>query len=300
MTDEVRFLFHQLADLSPGDRERAFREQQVLPEIRAEVESLLDFDSANVQGLTDCVSHAAEQVLDAARGPEAACGPYRLVRLLGSGGMGSVYLAERTDGEIQQKVAVKLLRADSHRPAWRERFLRERQLLASLNHPSIVHVIDAGHTDADQPYLVMEYVDGVPIDVYGATIELRERLALFLGVCDGVAHAHRRLIIHRDLKPSNILVGPFGLAQAAGFRHRETARRDRGSDPDGGAVAHAGLRQSGTTARHPPDHGHRCVLSLAPCCTNFSRGAPRMNRTRKRRRLWKWPPGRGRFRRPAG
>ena len=217
MTDEVRFLFHQLADLSPGDRERAFREQQVLPEIRAEVESLLNFDSANVQCLTDCVSHAAEQVLDAARGPEAACGPYRLVRLLGSGGMGAVYLAERTDGEIQQKVAVKLLRADSHRTAWRDRFLRERQLLASLNHPSIVHVMDAGHTDAGQPYLVMEYVDGVPIDVYGAAIELRERLALFLGVCEGVAHAHRRLIIHRDLKPSNILVDRSGWPKLLDF-----------------------------------------------------------------------------------
>ena len=218
MTDEVRLLFHQLADLSPGDRERAFREQQVLPEIRAEVESLLDFDSANVQCLTDCVSHAAEQVLDSTRGPEAAyCGPYRLVRLLGSGGMGSVYLAERTDGEIQQKVAVKLLRADSHRPAWRDRFLRERQLLASLNHPSIVHVMDAGHTDAGQPYLVMEYVDGVPIDFYCAAIELRERLALFLGVCDGVAHAHRRLIIHRDLKPSNILVDRSGWPKLLDF-----------------------------------------------------------------------------------
>src|ERR1019366_5446149 len=217
MTDEVRFLFHQLADLSPGDRERAFREQQVLPEIRAEVESLLNFDSANVQCLTDCVSHAAEQVLDAARGPEAACGPYRLVRLLGSGGMGAVYLAERSDGEIQQKVAVKLLRADAHRAAWRARFLKERQLLASLHHPSIVHVIDAGHTDDGRPYLVMEYVEGTPIDVYAAGIEVRERLNLFLRVCDGVSHAHGHLIIHRDLKPANILVDASGQPKLLDF-----------------------------------------------------------------------------------
>ena len=218
MTDEVRLLFHELADQTPGGRERIFRERQILPEVRAEVESLLSFDSAHVQCLTECVSHAAQQALDSARGPEpACCGPYRLVRLLGRGGMGAVYLAERTDGEIQQKVAVKLLRADSLRPEWRDRFLRERQLLASLNHPSIVHAIDAGHTDAGQPYLVMEYVDGEPIDAYGAAIEWRDRLALFLRVCDGVSHAHRRLIIHRDLKPSNILVDRSGWPKLLDF-----------------------------------------------------------------------------------
>jgi Protein kinase domain len=103
--------------------------------------------------------------------------------------MGAVYLAERSDGEIQRKVAVKLLRADAHRAAWRDRFLRERQLLASLNHPSIVRMIDAGHTDGGQPYLVMEYVEGTPIDVYAAGIEVRERLMLFLRVCDAVSHA---------------------------------------------------------------------------------------------------------------
>jgi tetratricopeptide (TPR) repeat protein len=135
--------------------------------------------------------------------------------------MSTVYLAERTDGEIQQKVAIKFLRTDIQRPAWRELFLKERQLLAYLNHPSIAHLIDAGHTDDGQPYLVMEYVDGVAIDEYTKNLDLRECLSLFLQVCDGVSHAHRRLIIHRDLKPSNILVdtsgGPkildFGIAR---------------------------------------------------------------------------------------
>jgi serine/threonine protein kinase len=151
-------------------------------------------------------------------GPEpGSCGPYRLIRLLGSGGMGAVYLAERSDGEIQQKVAVKLLRADAHRPAWRARFLKERQLLASLHHPSIVHVIDAGHTDDGRPYLVMEYVEGTPIDVYAAGIEMRERLSLFLRVCEGVSHAHGHLIIHRDLKPANILVDASGQPKLLDF-----------------------------------------------------------------------------------
>jgi len=218
MNHEVRTLFHQLSDLPPGERERVFRERRIGPELRAEVESLLNFDSPNAPFLTECVSDASEEVIRSASGPQTArCGPYRLVRLLGQGGMGTVYFAERTDGEIQQQVAIKLLRADGHRPAWRDRFLRERQLLSSLNHPSIVRVIDAGHTGDGQPYLVMEYVEGVPIDAYAAAIEVRQRLTLFLRVCDGISHAHRRLIIHRDLKPSNILVDAAGEPKLLDF-----------------------------------------------------------------------------------
>jgi tetratricopeptide (TPR) repeat protein len=218
MTDEVRLLFQELADLPAGKREMVFRERQVSAELRAEVQSLLDFDSNHAEGLTECVSSAAGELLQSPGGLEQSyCGPYRLVRLLGSGGMGAVYLAERSDGEIQQKVAIKLLRAEDHRPVWRERFLKERQLLASLHHPSIVHVVDAGHTDNGRPYLVMEYVEGTPIDVYAAGIEMRERLTLFLRVCDGVAHAHSHLIIHRDLKPSNILVEASGQPKLLDF-----------------------------------------------------------------------------------
>lgn len=218
MNSEVRNLFHELVDLSPGERERLLAERRIGPELRAEVESLLSFDSTDVQCLTQCVSSAAGEVLQSEDGPEvSACGPYRLLRLLGSGGMGDVYLAERIDGEIQQKVAIKLLGAGGHRPVSRDRFLKERQFLASLNHPSIVHVIDAGHTTGGRPYLVMEYVEGVPIDVYAAAIEPRDRLTLFLRVCDGVSHAHQRLIIHRDLKPSNILVDASGQPKLLDF-----------------------------------------------------------------------------------
>ena len=218
MNHDVRLLFHELADLSSEERERVLSERRITPEIRQEIDSLLSFDSADLQSLTVCVADAAGEVLDSDQGRDlGSCGPYRLVRPLGAGGMGTVYLAERTDGEIQHRVAVKLLRADGHRPAFRNRFLRERQFLASLNHPSIVHVIDAGHTDDGRPYLVMEYVDGVPIDVYGAAIQLRERLSLFLRACGGVAHAHRHLIIHRDLKPSNILVDSAGQPKLLDF-----------------------------------------------------------------------------------
>src|SRR5579871_5375331 len=218
MNQDVRALFHELIDLSPDQRERILADRQIVGEIREEIESLLSFDSKNIQGITDCVADAAQQVLGSAKGQElGTCGPYRLVRLLGSGGMGTVYLGERSDGEIQQKVAVKLLRADAHRPAWRDRFLKERQLLASLNHPSIVHVIDAGHTPEGRPYLVMEYVEGVPIDGYSEGLALDELLSLFLRACEGVSHAHRHLIIHRDLKPWNILVDASGQPKLLDF-----------------------------------------------------------------------------------
>lgn len=147
----------------------------------------------------------------------AAIGAYRLVKPIGEGGMGTVWLAERTDGEIHHRAAVKLLGLAGHRPAWRERFLRERQLLATLSHSSIVHVIDAGHTTEGRPYLVMEYVDGEPIDAYAAKLPIPERLRLFLRLCEAVAHAHQHLIIHRDLKPTNILVDPSGQPKLLDF-----------------------------------------------------------------------------------
>jgi serine/threonine protein kinase len=218
MNSEVRLLFHRLADLSPEERERAFQELGSGPELRAEVESLLKFDLAQDSDLTGSVSRAAVEALASEDARELSrCGPYRLDRLLGSGGMGAVYLAERSDGEVQQKVAVKLLRAGEHRAGLRQRFLKERQFLASLRHSSIVHMVDAGKTADGRPYLVMEYVDGTPIDVYASGIDLRRKLALFLHVCQGVSHAHQQLIIHRDLKPSNILVDATGQPKLLDF-----------------------------------------------------------------------------------
>ena len=149
--------------------------------------------------------------------PGTSVGVYTLLKPVGEGGMGTVWLAERRDGEIQHHVAVKLLGPGGYRPAWRERFLRERQLLASLNHPSIVHVIDAGHTSNGRPYLAMEYVEGVPIDTYAATLAFRDRLTMFLRVCDAVSYAHQHLIIHRDLKPTNILVNATGQPKLLDF-----------------------------------------------------------------------------------
>jgi predicted Ser/Thr protein kinase len=218
LNPEIERLLDAAARLRPEQRADFLAGACPDPAMRAEVESLLQyaneaesyFDQA-IQGVASSLRNGREP------GPGDAVGSYRIVSLIGRGGMGNVYLAERADGEIEQKVAVKLLRADSHRPGWRERFLRERQLLATLHHPSVVHVIDAGHTADGRPFLAMEYVEGIPIDRFAASIEIVERLKLFLRVCDGVSHAHRHAIIHRDLKPSNILVDAAGQPKLLDF-----------------------------------------------------------------------------------
>lgn len=176
-------------------------------------------DSANLPLLTEekFVEKQLPEFPRALRFTSRRIGPYALLSKIGQGGMGSVWLAERTDGEVRRQVAIKVLNAENQDPVWRERFLRERQLLASLNHPSVVHLIDAGHTPGGRPYLVMEYVQGIAIDSYCAGIDISERLRLFLQVCAGISHAHRSFIIHRDLKPSNILVDPAGKPKVLDF-----------------------------------------------------------------------------------
>ena len=153
-------------------------------------------------------------------------GRYRLVRQLGEGGMGVVWLAERIDGQVEQQVAIKLAKQGLHSEDARRRFLRERQILARLEHPAIAHLLDAGVTDEGTPFFVMERVGGEPVTNHcrekGLTVEAR--LHLFLEICGAVQYAHRNLIVHRDLKPSNILVDDdarvklldFGIAKLLG------------------------------------------------------------------------------------
>jgi serine/threonine protein kinase len=219
MNRETEILFHEVADLSPAERENYFRAANVPAAIRDEVEKLLRFDTADGESLTESVAECAGRLLDGAPGLSARdrCGPYRLVRILGRGGMGSVYLAERDDGEVEQRAAVKFLRYGRDDAGFRERFLRERQILAKLNHPGIARLLDAGHTGDGQPYLTMEYIEGESIDVYARKLDLRGKLNLFLRVCEAVSYAHRNLIVHRDLKPSNILVEDGGQPKLLDF-----------------------------------------------------------------------------------
>jgi len=144
-------------------------------------------------------------------------GAYRLIRLLGSGGMGAVYLAERTDGAFSKEVAIKLLCTPFLHAL--TRLQHEREVLAKLDHPNIARLLDGGSTPEGLPYLVMEYVDGTPIDRYCRErgLPLDDRIGLLLQICGGIAHAHRNLIIHRDIKPENILVTSDGIVKLIDF-----------------------------------------------------------------------------------
>jgi len=184
--------------------------------LAALVRRLLDADSRENTDLDDAVSYAVGDLLT----PITArrLGPYRVVSEIGRGGMGTVYLAERDDHQFEQRVAIKVIRGwiDGDRL---RRFRAERQILATLDHPNIARLLDGGTTDEGWPYLVMEYVDGVPIDRYvrDRQLEVPARLAVFLTICRAVSHAHRHLVVHRDLKPGNILVTPDGTPKLLDF-----------------------------------------------------------------------------------
>lgn len=146
-------------------------------------------------------------------------GPYRILCAIGRGGMGVVYRAEREDGKFEQRVAIKVVPGGLDTPAFVERFQREYRILASLEHPNIARLLDAGATDDGLPYFVMEYVEGRPIDRFCAErkLSVAERLRLVLQVCDAVQFAHQKLIVHRDLKPDNILVTEQGTPKLLDF-----------------------------------------------------------------------------------
>ncbi|GIL06117.1 MAG: hypothetical protein BroJett031_26370 [Betaproteobacteria bacterium] len=156
---------------------------------------------------------------DAVLAPGAAIGPYRLIRPLGEGGMGAVWLAERTDMLQRRQVALKLPRLLTQRAALAERLAREREILAALNHPNIARLYDAGLTADGQPYLALEYVEGERIDAHCTrkALDVPARLQLFLQVARAVAHAHAQLVVHRDLKPANILVTEAGEVKLLDF-----------------------------------------------------------------------------------
>jgi serine/threonine protein kinase len=210
----------------PGERS-AFLDEACAQDrdLRAEVESLLAAH-AEANGLSE--SPWAATTMAEPVGESKTIGPYRLIRELGIGGMGQVWLADQSS-PVRRRVALKLIRAGMFDRALVQRFQSERQSLALMDHPAIAKVFDAGATPSGQPYFAMEYVDGLPITDYcdRKKLAIRERLKLFLQVCEGVQHAHQKAIIHRDLKPSNILVVEvdgkpmpriidFGLAKAAG------------------------------------------------------------------------------------
>jgi len=187
-------------------------------ELRREVESLL---SAHDQADTSFLKTAAVGTLAPAKPSRAGAriGVYQIIREIGRGGMGEVYLAARADGHYTKEVAVKMVRGGFDSRFVLERFLTERQILASLDHPNIARLLDGGSTDDGVPYLVMELIEGTPLDEHcdARRLSVTERLRLFLQVCSAVQYAHQRLVIHRDIKPGNILVTTEGLPKLLDF-----------------------------------------------------------------------------------
>jgi eukaryotic-like serine/threonine-protein kinase len=217
--EQVEALFEAALDHPTAGRSGFVRKQAAGDEVLASaVEALLAGHFLEGGAVDKPIVALAEPHPAAGQG-DRRIGPYRVLRELGRGGMGVVYLAERVDGQYRRRVAIKLLRSSPDADELHRRFLAERQILASLDHPHIALLLDGGVTDGRLPYLVMEYVDGLPITAYcdRHRLPIRARLRLFLDVCAAVHHAHQNLIIHRDLKPGNILVTQTGKVKLLDF-----------------------------------------------------------------------------------
>jgi len=217
---KVEPLFASALDLAPGDRAAwlaALRTTR--PEEAAVVERMLaSHERAESAGELETVPKLAPPP-GAAFAAGERIGPFRLLRPIGRGGMGEVWLAEQADGRVSRQVALKLPTVHGRGEVWAERFRRERDILARLTHPNIARLYDAGADERGQPWLAMEFVEGSSIAEYmdARRMPVAARLALFRQVLAAVAHAHRHLVVHRDLKPANILVDASGQVKLLDF-----------------------------------------------------------------------------------
>jgi serine/threonine protein kinase len=225
----LQSIFFAVAELPPGERGGLLEELCAGDDgLRAAVEERLRLDAETLDRLGAVLAPAGAGEpgeFGAEVGGERS---YRLIRELGRGGMGAVWLAERMGGEFRQRVAIKLLAA-GRRPDLVRRFRSERQILAALDHPAIAKLLDGGSLPDGTPYLVMEHVDGARIDDYcrQRQLPLRAKLELFLEVCAAVEAAHERLVVHRDIKPGNILVGADGRPKLLDFGIAKLLDRER-------------------------------------------------------------------------
>jgi serine/threonine-protein kinase len=217
--DRIQKLFHEAAALPEPEQQRYLEAQcGDDPGIAAEVLAMLEQDARKDfvldRGMADVASGVVENEVDLSR---QRFGPYRIVRMLGEGGMGVVYLAERED--LHSVAAIKILRDAWLSPSRRERFMAEQRTLAQLNHPFIARLYDADTLSDGTPWFVMEYVEGVPLTEYCRTRvrSVPGRLELFRAVCEAVLYTHQNAVIHRDLKPSNVLVKPDGTVKLLDF-----------------------------------------------------------------------------------
>jgi serine/threonine-protein kinase len=222
--DRLKDLFLRSQDLAPEARTAWLADACADdPTLRDEVEALLRAQSRPAPIFRHDGNDLLGTLLEDDIRPEdfagRRIGAYRVLRLLGEGGMGQVFLAERDDGDFAQRVALKRIRADFAGTETRLRFLREREILARLVHPHVAQLHDGGLADDGTPYFTLEYVEGEPITRYcdARKLDVRARLELLLQVCSAVAYAHRNLVVHRDLKPSNILVTHDGIVKLLDF-----------------------------------------------------------------------------------
>ncbi|HJU39689.1 MAG TPA: serine/threonine-protein kinase, partial [Tahibacter sp.] len=217
--DRVADAFAALADLAPDARAALLDryEHESGRDFRDLVERLVAADETRHDPVAHAVDSAMHRLVEPAREIKAL-GPYRLLRELGSGGMGTVFLAERADGAYRQHVAIKLLRGFPTADGMR-RLRRERQILATLDHPGIARLIDGGETTQGQPYLVLEHVDGLSLSAWvrERRPDRAARIVLVEKLLDAIQHAHQHLVIHRDLKPANLIVRDDGAPKLLDF-----------------------------------------------------------------------------------
>lgn len=217
----TKAIFDAVVELAPDERTAVLRERTAGDaEMLAQVAALLAQDdrSEDVMGTTSVGRFRDAKIAALPSMAGTRAGAYRLLREIGCGGMGAVYLAERADETFSRQVAVKIVRGIASDSMVR-RFEAERRILAQMQHPNIAQILDAGSTEVGMPFFVMELVEGEPLDVYCARrhLTLREKLRLFLRVCSAVAYAHQNLIVHRDLKPANVLVTEDGTPKLLDF-----------------------------------------------------------------------------------
>ena len=251
--EEIDALFQEALDLG-SEEWGPFLESRCAgdAELKAAVESLLSADQGSGAFLEGSAQEMVPEALEAAvrhsvpRAPQdrvgERIGAFRIVRHLGRGGMAGVYEAERVEGDFDQRVAIKFLRRGLDTEDFVRRFLAERQILSSLEHPNIARLVDGGTTAGGLPYLALEYVDGVPITDYcdDGQCTLEERLGLFIQVARAVQHAHTNLVVHRDIKPSNILVNADGRVKLLDFGIAKLLDPDAG--PADAPLTRTGLR----------------------------------------------------------
>lgn len=231
--ERVEDILNHALDLSPEQRP-AYLDNACNGDgkLRHEVESLLAAVDKDLDFLEAPLHQVAQQLARQSEGPGSRIEAYELLKVIGEGGMGKVYLAARADDQYNQQVAIKLLQAGfAQTTAMLLRFRGERQILADLDHPNIARLLDGGVTPSGLPFLAMEYVDGVPIHEYCQQnrLTVEQRLRLFVTVCGAVDYAHKHLVVHRDIKPANILVTHEGVPKLLDFGIAKLVDPEKGS-----------------------------------------------------------------------